>query len=154
MVPKNSNSVIIYSPFCHFKHVWLTLWQVLEIWLNCKFGYALDCCTTLLSLHSKISPELTKPRRFTYLKCLWNCKSEWITTPQTVMAPNAETSGHPDRKPPTPPPHCIPSLHLPSLSNKVTWPDPYLGSERGSPIYPHPSSLPHGCCCSREGWER
>lgn len=91
-----------------------------------------------------------KPRLFTDLKCLRNCKSEWITTPLAVMAPNAETSGHPKRKPPTPPPHCIPSLHLPSLSNKVTWPDPYLGSERGSPIYPHPSSLPHGCCCSRE----
>lgn len=130
----------------------LYVWS-LHFWVNYPFRFdfytAAHCCSKIRSW------SLPKPRRFIDLKWLWNAKSQWITTPPlTVIAPNAETSGHPERKPLTLPPHCIPSLHLPSLSNKVTWPDPYLGSERGSSIYPHPSSLPHGCGCSREGWER
>lgn len=55
-----------------------------------------------------------------------------ITAWFTVSQPCAETTGHPERKP-QPPKLRFPATYNLTLSQRVTWLDPHIGSERGSP---------------------
>ena len=70
---------------------------------------------------------------------VWMCAVPWrrlcacvFTAWFTVSQLRAETTGHPERKP-QPSKLRFPATYNLTLSQRVTWLDPHIGSERGSP---------------------
>lgn len=65
--------------------------------------------------------------------CSWRRLCACVTTAWfTVSQLCAETTGHPERKPQRLK-LCFPATYNLTLSQRVTWLDPHIGSERGSP---------------------
>lgn len=76
-------------------------------------------------LHMHVCVRASTPCPWSPCACVI---AAWFTVSQLC----AETTGHPERKP-QPPKLCFPATCKQTLSQRVTWLDPHIGSERGSP---------------------